>query len=651
MIGPDEALAKLADAHGVHAAFYDLHGVEHRTSPDTARALLAALGVDASSTSAVLDQLEAHQQARSARLIGEEHVVFAGQTNAVPVARPCDWTLLSEDGSEVAAGRAEAALKLPPLEAGYYRLAASIEGTVQEGRLFVRPLRAPSVQDRTGRAQCWGAIGALYGLRSGQNGGLGNYDDLAQASAALGRGGAAFFGINPVHALGWAADEMISPYSPTHRGFFNTDHVATAAGLGPTPEAPLIDYTRFRQAHRAALKAEFKAKTWDAGAFSAWHAKQGAELELFCQYEAISARHGVDARNWPETMQAPGTAATRAAGKDARFHSWLQWRAETQVERAQAEARAAGMSLGLYLDLAVGARPGGAEVWMNPGTIAKGVTIGAPPDHLNPEGQSWALAAHAPGPLGEAFYAPLRAMLAKLMQRCGILRIDHVLGLLRSFWLPDDGSPGGYITQPFDTYLAIIAIEAERAGCVIVGEDLGLVPDGFRAKLAEAGLYSYAVWQFETGDDGAVHPPHDLAPQSLACFGTHDTPTLQGFWYGEDIAWWRELGWLGTGEALARHGQRAQLRSSLRKLCDIGPTASPGGISQSVQVTLAKAPSALLAVQLDDVLGVTDAQNLPGTIDEHPNWRRRLSVPVEGFDAQEDIQSIRTLMPPERCES
>ncbi|MCY4334895.1 MAG: 4-alpha-glucanotransferase [Litoreibacter sp.] len=573
----DAALFELARAHGVHLAFHDLHGVEHRTSPDTARALLGALGVDAGSEASVAEHLTTFYSAREAQLIDNEHVIEAGEVAMISVRRACEWSVLAEGGKEVAAGKAEAELHLPALESGYYHLVARAGKDRQEARLLVCPRRCPSVLDCTGQEQCWGVIGALYGLRSDTNGGLGNYEDLAHASAAMGRAGAQYFGINPGHALGWAAGDMISPYSPTHRGFFNIDHIAVSAGLGPTPAASLIDYAAFRQTHRTALEAEYEARDWDVEALAKWRDAQGAELRAFCQYEAISEIHGADIRTWSEKLQNPGAAAERAAGARTEFHAWLQWRAETQLDRAQRSALASGMSLGLYLDLAVGARPGGAEVWMNPGTIAKGVTIGAPPDHLNPQGQSWALAAHAPGPLAQAFYAPLRAMLRSLMQRCGLLRIDHVLGLLRSFWLPDDGSPGGYISQPLDSLLAIIAIEAERAGCVIVGEDLGLVPDGFRQKLSEAGLYSYAVWQFESHGDGEIKGAHELAAQSLACFGTHDTPTLRGFWYAEDIAWWQKLGWLSGHEAVQRHNARARLRGSLRRQCHIGPVASPKG--------------------------------------------------------------------------
>ncbi|MEL7089335.1 MAG: 4-alpha-glucanotransferase, partial [Planctomycetota bacterium] len=317
--------------------------------------------------------------------------------------------------------------------------------------------------------KCWGVTGALYGLRSDRNGGLGTYADLGALAETLGEAGAQFFGINPAHALGWTTDDIISPYSPSHRGALSTDHIQPAKGLGPTPDEALIDYAVYRKAQRAALEAEF-AGFVDRSGFADWCKACSDDVRHFAVFEAISEIFGADFRGWPLELQSPGRAADTAAGDRARFHLWLQWLAEAQIDEAQARALAGGMSMGLYLDLAVGPRPDGAEVWINSHTIAKGVTIGAPPDHLSPEGQSWALAAHGPELLSKARYAPLRSMLRGLMAHCGLIRIDHALGLLRSFWIPDDGSPGGYISQPLDALLAVIAIEAHRAKCVVVGE-------------------------------------------------------------------------------------------------------------------------------------------------------------------------------------
>lgn len=652
MMSADDALRALAGHYGVHLSFHDLGGQEQAASPDTLRALLGGMGIDASTPAAVQEALDETSHKSAAHPLPDEIVIPAGTPWRQPVGRPCVWLILDENGHELSAGTANESVNFDALPVGYFTLHAKGRDWQTETFLLCAPKHAPTVRDLTGRDKGWGVCGALYGLRSGHNGGLGRYTDLPAALSALGDAGAQFFGLNPIHALGWAADQMISPYSPTHRGFFSTDHIAPRAGLGPTPTTDQIDYATARRRQRAALRAEYdafsQASQDDKRAFQAFRAQGGAALDTFAQFEALSEKHGEDFRTWPAELHRPGSEAARAAAETVGFHQWLQWRAESQIDTAQAAALRAGMDFGLYLDLAVGARPGGAEVWMHRDTIAGGVTIGAPPDHLNPEGQSWNLAAHAPARLRAAHYAPLRAMLRKLMAKAGILRVDHALGLLRSFWLPDDGSPGGYVSQPFDSLLAVIAIEAARARCLVVGEDLGLVPTGFREKLNGAGLLSYAVWQYETYADGTLVPPEALRSFSLACFGTHDTPTLKGFWYGQDIAWWQRMGWLSSSAAAARHGERARQRAGLRKLCNLPPLARPETIAEAVQARLATAPSALVALQLDDLLGSLEAQNLPGTIDAHPNWRRRMPVSVDALRDLPALRRLKDIMPADR---
>lgn len=648
----DDALRGLAQAHGVHFGFHDLHGTEHSAPPETLRALLGAMGVSAGNPSEVRDSLHAVTARQAEQRLPAEVIAPSGSQISLPVAAPCVWLVLDETGTEVQAGHAAHDIQPAALPAGYFTLHAKGQDWRGQTLILSTPARAPTVADLTGRQKGWGVCGALYGLRSGHNGGLGSYADLPGVLKALSGAGAQFLGLNPVHALGWAAEDMISPYSPTHRGFFSTDHIAPSAGLGPTPKADYIDYATYRRRQRAALRAEFNkfdaAPAAERQAFQRYRAQGGAALDNFAQYEALSTCHGEDFRKWPAALRRPGAEAARAAAQDVLFHQWLQWRAESQIDAAQTTALASGMDFGLYLDLAVGARPGGAEAWMHRDTIATGVSIGAPPDHLNPEGQSWNLAAHAPRRLSAAQYGPLRAMLRKLMAKAGILRIDHALGLLRSFWIPDDGSPGGYVSQPFESLLAVITIEAARAQCLVVGEDLGLVPDGFRTSLNEAGLLSYAVWQYESHDDETLVPPEALRPFALACFGTHDTPTLRGFWYGQDIAWWQRMGWLSGNETRARHDTRSRQRANLRAQCALDPSASADEISQAVQARLVTAPSALVALQLDDLLGCVEAQNLPGTIDEHPNWRRRLPVSVERLAQELPGDRIRDFIPADR---
>ncbi|WP_424976342.1 4-alpha-glucanotransferase [Dinoroseobacter sp. S124A] len=636
MSDPDADLRRLAEAHGVCTRFHDLQGHEQIAAPDTLRALLSALGVPARSPSDLHDSLAALTAPGPAGQLPDERILLADTPETLALPGPCAWALIDEHGALAAEGRGTDTLSLPRLEIGYYTLALTAAEWRKEIRVLVRPDRAPGHAEATGLTQCWGVTGALYGLRSAQNGGLGSYADLGTLAEGLARHGAQFLGINPVHALGWAETEIISPYSPSHRGFLNCDHIALEGGLGPTPEAALIDYPAFRHAHRAALEHAYEAGK-DDPAFLAWRAAADPDTEAFAQFEALSERHGAETRRWPAAARKPGQGAARHAGARADFHLWLQYKAETQIHAAQGRAKAAGMGLGLYLDLAVGPRPDGAEVWLNADTIATGVTIGAPPDHLSPEGQSWALAAHAPTALASAMYLPLRKILWNLMSTCGLLRIDHALGLMRSFWLPEDGSPGGYITQPYEALLAVISIEAARTGCVVIGEDLGLVPDGFRDKMQAAGLYSYAVWQFETEDDGRVRDTSSLPEQSMACFGTHDTPTISGFWHGVDIEWWLRVGWMRAPERAERHSARAHQRAGLREACGLAPSARFDQVRDGINRELAGARSAMVAVQLDDVFDVQEAQNLPGTIDAHPNWRRRLPVDVAEVETAPEL--------------
>jgi 4-alpha-glucanotransferase len=408
----------------------------------------------------------------------------------------------------------------------------------------------------------------------------------------------------------------------------------------------LIDYAAHRAAHRPALETAFArfeagATPAERQACDAFRAMGGQALLDFARFEALSESHGADSRKWPaETARAP-VAPERVA-----FHIWLQWRADRQLGAAQDSARGAGMALGLYLDLAVGPRLGGAETWGAASAAATGVSLGAPPDQLSPAGQNWQLAALSPNRLRAGRYAALRFVLRQNMRHCGLLRIDHALGLNRSFWLPEDGTPGGYIRQPFDALMAVIAIEAERAGCVVVGEDLGLVPEGFREDMARRGLYGYSVLQYEKDANGHFLPPEALRPQTLACFATHDTPTLAGFWQGRDIAWWERLGWVTQTEAAramdGRQGEKRDL-AGLAAPAPLPPRAGPG-LRDTVHARLAQSPAALVAVQLDDILCIEEAQNLPGTVDEHPNWRRRCPQTLQEIETGPDLDKTASIM-------
>jgi 4-alpha-glucanotransferase len=527
----------------------------------------------------------------------------------------------------------------------------------QRVRLIAAPRRCPGIDEACAQACIWGVTGALYGLHGSTPFGPGTYRDLGVAAEACAAAGADFFGINPVHAIGWTSPQIISPYSPTHRGFLNTVHLAVdlASAAQAGGESRMIDYSRHAAHHRPALEARYRefvtaAADDELAAFRAFCLECGDTLSRFTLYESLAEVHGADWRRWPASAASTGATALSeppVAESRQHFHAWQQWLADEQLRAAQERAVGAGMALGLYLDLAVGPRRNGAEAWCGQDTIAAGVSIGAPPDHLTPAGQNWNLAAFAPARLAAADYAPFRSILRQSMRHCGMLRIDHVLGLNRMFWVPDDGAPGGYIKQPFDALRAIVRIEAERNKTVVVGEDLGLVPDGFRDVMNNSNIYSYSVLQYEKDETGRIRSPSGLRPKSLVCFGTHDTPTLAGYMQGRDIDWWEKLGWIDKQCAEDARLTRVEEVQQLRRIGGCIGSRSDDSFSalrHGVYNALAGAASAMVAVSLDDVFGEVEAQNLPGTITRHPNWQRRYKLPVQAFPDDSGLSEVAEVM-------
>jgi len=687
--GSQDALGALAAAMGILPEWHDLAGRLQIATPETQRALLAAMGIAAGSEAEAAETLAAHQAAEAARRLPREVVVTAGEERRLPLAGgngAAEWRLEREDGTVESGPAGEAIVLSPP--AGLHRLALGDEHCL----VIAAPARAPQVADilagenREGRHP-WGVTAALYGLRSERDLGVGDYRSLAEAAAQLARLGADFIGINPLHARGGAMGG-ISPYTPSCRTAFEPRHIAVDAVLGfrqsdaawallrdnalrltAARGGDLADYATCDAVGGDMLRALFTDFERSAGpavdAFTRWRGGAGAALEWFALFEAISMRHGADWRAWPEPLRQFGSPAVlsfaAANGRELRYHAWLQWLADRQIAAAQAAATQAGMGLGLYLDVAVGVRPGGADTWSAPACFAEDVSLGAPPDAFNPAGQNWALAPFNPHGLQRAGYRPFIEMLRAAMAHAGIIRIDHILGVRRAFWVPDAGrwagAAGGYVAYPEEALLALIRLEAARAGCVVVGEDLGSVPPGLRERLAEAGLLGCAVMQFEK-DDHRLRAPQSYRAMTLASFGTHDTPTLRGWWCGWDIARRHEIN-RGDAAALqaALDDRAAERRSLARLLHDEGllpegvdpeapPVEADDALVLAVHSLLARAGSALVAVQLDDALGRVEQQNLPGTVDEHPNWRRRYDVAAGALAAHPGLAAIARLFAP-----
>lgn len=641
----DHDLAALADICGVLPSFYDLQGNERVTTPDTQKALLAGNGIDVSSDAAIRDTLHGLRHSIDDRWFPEEIIVESGVVAPLNFGLGAEWQLRLDGADAITAeGERRDHITLPPLRSGIYELTAEASGRVEIVTVIAAPKTLPLIQSVTQADRLWGLNFALYGLRSERSSGLGDFEDLARMAGIAGAKGAAFVGINPIHNMGHSNTDAISPYSPSHRGFLNSTYIALDAipGLKGSfasssftafKDAETVQYAGHKHSHKTALETAYAAFETNATIaarrdFAAFVATSGPTLVDFAAFEALSEVHGPDWRIWPAQM-------ARAPEDRIAFYMWLQWVTQAQLASAQTRALDAGMALGLYLDLAVGPRRDGAEARCEQAAIAQGVSLGAPPDHLSPGGQNWDLAAFAPRKLKAQRYAPLRRILASTMQHAGIIRIDHVLGLNRSFWIPDDGSPGGYIRQSFDALLAVIKIEAEANNCVVIGEDLGLVPDGFRDTMRDSGFYGYSVLQYEKDHTGTFPEPEDSQSQVLSCFATHDTPTVKGFETGRDIDWWHDLGWIDADTT-------TYLRAERR--ADVDRVPRDTDFTNTIHERLARSNAGLVAVQLDDVLTSVEAQNLPGTIDEHPNWRRRYATSVEDLSEDSRLQDIATLM-------
>ena len=691
-IAEDEAMATalrgLAEEAGITTVWQDYRGVVHTVGSPTLRVLLTALDLP----STTLDDVAASRTRLAAESQGHGSDVLPPLVTAVvnaPIALPsgtrfagCDYRLVLEDG-DVREGRFadDGPSIVEPIDRfGYHRF--ECDGATMT--LAIAPTRCYGVDDalsdvgRDRGERPWGLAAQVYSLAQDRDGGLGHYGALAVLVGHAARHGASALAISPVHAMFSADLHRCSPYGPSSRLLANVLHVdprdvlgvaafdAAVAAVDGEAElsrlgaSELVDWPASSRLRLALLRQLFDALMAldsDEGhglraEFDAFRASGGEVLESHARFEALHAMLAAEDtgmlggwRNWPLQFRDPQSAAVQAFADehphDVRFHAYLQWQAARQLDAAQQAAREAGMAIGIVADLAVGADGGGSQTWSRPRDMLIGLSIGAPPDLLNALGQSWGLAAFSPRALRSGGFRPWIDMLRAAFAHAGGIRIDHVLGLTRMWLVPDgaDAIDGAYLRYPFDDLLRLVALESWRHRAIVIGEDLGTVPEGLPERLSAANLLGIRVLWFERMWHVPGQPfrsPHEWSNNALAVTTTHDLPTTAGWWSGRDIDWRAKLSLFGefSNEEVERAGRETERNLLWDSLRNAGaahgdrPSIDHPPIVEALRyVGMTPAPLAISPVE--DALGFVEQPNLPGTVETHPNWRMRMPRPVE----------------------
>ena len=600
-------------AWGVLTGFRDATGGWRTASPETISAVLDALGAD------------------SERPADDGAVLVVRAGRRPRLAAPA--TLVLEDGTDLGtvSGRLPAGLPL-----GYHRLARE-DGT--STRLIVSPGRCHLPP----RLRTWGWAVQLYALRSRRSWGIGDLADLADLAArSAAELGAGMLLVNPLHAAAPTIPQQTSPYYPSSRLYRNPlylriEDVPGAAALGTRLEglaAAGRELNRERLIDRDAvfgLKSEALESIWngfhgDPG-FDAYRAAEGEQLERFATWCALAEVHGPRWQEWPEGLRRPTGAEVERFRAERRrrvdHHAWLQWLIDRQLA-------AASEPLAVMHDLAVGVDPGGADAWSWQEILTPGVRVGAPPDEFNTAGQDWGLPPFHPWRLRRAGYEPFAASIRAAMRHAGALRVDHVMGLFRLYWIPAGLDPalGAYVRFPHAEMLDVLALESVRAGAYVCGEDLGTVEDTVPTELARRRMLSYRLLWFETD------PPELYPRRALSAITTHDLPTIAGMWTGSDI---EDQVRAGVDPNLA---STAAIRERIIHLTGLNGDAPVDRVVEALHARLARAPSAVVTATLDDCLGVAERPNMPATMDTWPNWR--LALPATLDEILDDRRTRRT---------
>lgn len=584
---------------------------------------------------------------------------------------------------------------------GYHTLELTVDGKVHSMSLIVVPHRCYMPETIAKGGKIWGPSVQLYTLRSERNWGVGDFGDLAELIRNLGAWGAGFVGLNPIHQLFPANPESASPYSPSTRRWLNViyinveqteefrnnkkvqEYVASPEFQGRLADLRAPEYVNYKGVMEAKLDVLHRlyddaqlhknADSPRGKAFMAFVKQGGDSLNQIAVYDALQAHlyaQGQNAWGWPawedcyKRYSNPEVQEWAAEHEDqVYFHKYLQFLADEQLENANREAQRAGMAVGIYRDLAVGVSSGSAEIWANSEIYCPAASIGCPPDRLGPNGQNWGLPPMDPNKVFRQKYQPIIDLFRSNMKSCGSLRIDHAMSLYRLWWVPNkdgnsDASKGAYLLYHVEDMIGILALESHRNKCMIIGEDLGTVPEIMKKLLPESGILSYKIFFFETSKtDGGYISTKDYAVQAMSALTTHDMATLKGFWHCDDLKLGRKIGVYRTDEVVKdlmddRLKSKQLILNSLNGHGVLPPSVSRDALycgmtkelNHAMQIHMCNGSSALFSTQLEDWLEMEKPVNIPGTSDEYPNWRRKLSANISDIFSREDLKELARRM-------
>ncbi|WP_046867419.1 malto-oligosyltrehalose synthase [Microvirga massiliensis] len=672
-----DLIRRAAALVGIAADYRDLAGRTVETSLSTQAAILAGFGLEVGSPEAARRTLARLEETKHG-LVAPVTPILAHRPARIPVrgaqGDAATWRITEESGTNregrsiLQATEQGPVVQISALPAGYHRLRINVGGLSGETTLIAAPRRCWEPATFREGARLWGTTAQVYSLRSSHDLGIGDYSDVAEAAAGTAALGASFLGLSPVHALFAADRSKISPYSPSSRLFLETlfidpttvDGFLESGGadllndsdwkdrLAALRETPLVDHAGVWELKRRLLDAlwAFFQKTGMDPDFTAFRRRGGEALRSHATFEALSEHFRQEGRwwvgDWPDDFKradAPEVRAFRETHAErVAFHSWLQWLADRQLGDVAERARAAGMEIGLYRDLAVGADAGGSEIWSHPDRFAPSLSAGAPPDPFGPFGQKWGLPPLNPLTLEAQGLAAFRALVAANMRHAGAIRIDHAFQLQRLFVIPSDApaTEGAYVAYPFEAMLAVLRVESHRARSLVIAEDLGTAPEGFSEAIMASGVLSYRVLWFEREEDGRFKRPRDYPRSALAVFTTHDLPTFKGWWRGLDIDLRQTLGTYDQARAEAeRAGRSSDLDHFRAALAAEGLTPPPDRSDEppleAMMRYLTRTPSVLVGMQWEDAAGELNQANLPGLDEKYPNWQRKLGADLESI--------------------